>query len=335
MRRLLFLFALALAAPAFAKDPPAGRPAFDPTLLTRPADGGLVCARPADLMALTGAGDDTATAVVAQTVKAVAAFVDGDLKAENLPAASAIEQVVVGVSPNVTLSTDDEQGTFGLTGGKFGYVRTVDKFDWAAFLKATFPKATAKGHAGREYTTVGVKLGGFELAIAFFVPDDRTLVFDCDPDQMEAALAKWGKAEPKMPAGWDDVKGCAVAFVFPMGDRKWMTVPAKVSEVSGHVRDFVNGSDAACLGVSVGDEATLVGVFTASSADAASTVEGVVNKALTSAEEGLDGPLAGKVTAACTKDGKTVRVEARVKADAVKEFIKSRTKEYEGDGKCK
>lgn len=329
MRRLLFLFVLVLAGSAAAKDPPADRPAFDLSLLTRPPDGGVMAFRPAELIAHAGVPDDAVTGFIGQIAKAGAAFIDGELKAENLPAASSIEQVVLGLNLSLKLSTAEEQGMFGLQGSNFGYVRTVDKFDWAGMLKKTFPKAVAKTHAGREYLSCGIKFGTFEMVVGFFVPDERTLVFDMDVEKLEAALATWEERKrPAMPAGWDDVKGCSVAFVMPMGDRKWMTTAGKLNENGLLMKKLVKSLKSACVGMTFGDTTTAVGVFAAISDDAAFTVEGLVNKSLTAAEEGLGEKLPGKSNATTTRTGKTVRVQATVKANALKDFVRS----YAGNG---
>jgi hypothetical protein len=333
MRRLLFLFALVLAGSAAAKDPPPGRPAFDLSLLTRPPDGGMMAFRPAELIAHAGVPDDGVTGYIGQIAKAGAAFIDGELKAENLPAASSIEQVVLGLNLSLKLSTTEEQGTgtLSLQGSNFGYIRTTEKFDWAGIVKKTFPKAVTETHAGREYLSCGIKFGTFEVVIGFYVPDERTLVFDVDVEKLEAALATWEERKrPAMPAGWDDVKGCSVAFVMPMGDRKWMTTAGKLNENGLLLKKLAKSLKSACVGMTFGDTTTTaVGVFAAISDDAAFKVEGQVNKSLTAAEEGLGEKLAGKATATTTRTGKTVRVQATVKANALKDFVRS----YDDDGK--
>lgn len=323
MRRSFALFAVLLVGGvAVAKDPPAGRAAFDLSLLTRPADGGVMAFRPAEIAAHAGAPDEAVTAFVAQLAKAGAAFIDGGLKAEDLPAASAIEQVVIGLSLNLKLSTTTEQGAFSVTGTNFGHVRTTDKFDWAGLLKKTFPKAVAKSHAGSEYLPVGMKFGGWEFAIGFFVADERTLVFDVNAGKMEEWLAGRGKKKaPQMPAGWDDVKGCSVAFALPAGDRSWMTSAGELDEFGRLAKDLASGLTSACVGVTFGDTTTAVGVFTATSDDAAFTAEGVLNKALTALSESLPEPLAGQANATGIREGKTVRVDAAVKSNVLKAFL--------------
>lgn len=328
MSRSVALFAVLLVGGAVvAKDPPAGRPAFDLTLFTRPPDGGVMILRPAEIAAHSGLPDDAVSAFVGQITQAVAGFVDPGLKAEDLPPVSGIEQAAFGLSLRLTLSTDEEEGEFGIVGTNFGFVRTAEKFDWAGLVMKAFPKAARRAHAGTEYLSVGVKLGQWEWAAGFFVADERTLVFDVDADRLEEWLTNRGKKNiPDMPAGWADVRGCSAAFVMPMGDRSWMTTPA--GELDGHsplVRDFVNGLHSACVGITFGDATTLVGVFTATSDDDAHTAEGVVNKALTGLEEGLAALLAGKAKAVTTRTGETVRVEAEVKANILKEWLKAAT----------
>jgi hypothetical protein len=333
VRKLLLLFVLSAVGTAAAKDPPAGRPAFDPSLLTRPADGGIMAFRPAEVVAVAGASDEAVSGVVTQLAKAATAFIDGELKAEDLPPAADLEQAVFGMTLSLALSTEKEQGTFGMTGVNFGYVRTKAKFDWTALIKKTFPKATAKKHAGREYLSAGVKFGTFEFAVGFFVPDERTLVFDVDAEKLEAALAAWGENNaPKMPAGWDDVKGCSMAFVIPIGDRKWMTTPAgKLNDAGKQVKKLVKGLKSACVGVNLGDTTTAVGVFTATGDEAARTVEGILNESFTAYEASLGKTLAGTVVATATRDGKTVRVDGFAKVNVLREYMK--TQEAEGEPK--
>lgn len=323
MRRLLILFALTLAGTAAAKDPPAGRPAFDPSLLTRTPETGLMAFRPAELVANFGAPDETVSGVVTQLAKAATAFIDGELKAEDLPPVADIEQLVLGLNLNLKLSTDEEQGTFGVQGTDFGYVRTKGKFDWAGLIKKTFPKAETKKHAGREYLTAGIKFGTFEFVIGFYVPDERTLVFDVSTEKMEEALATWGeKKAPKMATGWDEVKGCSMAFVMPMGDRKWMTTPAgKLPEYSKQVRTLVKSLKSVCVGVTLGDTITAVGVLTATSDKAAHAVEGTVNQGLTAYEAELDEAFKDTMNATTTRDGKTVRVNGVVKVSSIKDLF--------------
>jgi hypothetical protein len=320
MRRLLSLFAVLLVGGvAVAADPPAGRPAFDLTLFTRPPDGGVMILRPAEIAAHSGTADEALAGFVGQLTAAgnAAGFV-GELKAEDLPAASAIEQAAFGLSLSLKLSTTEEQGSFNVGGTNFGFLRTTEKFDWAGLLKKAFPKGVPKTHAGSEYLSVGVKWGQWEWAVGFFVADERTLVFDVDADKLEEWLTNRGKRKiAAMPDGWDDVKGCSVAFVMPMGDRSWMTTPAELDEFGGLAKDVVTSLESACVGVTFGDTTAVVGVFTATSDDDAFTVEGGVNKALTALSGSLPEPLTGRASSTTTREGKTVRVEATVKANVL------------------
>lgn len=326
MRRLLSLFAVLLVGGvAFAKDPPAGRPAFDLSLFTRSPDGGVMLLRPAEIAAHAGAADDSLAGFIGQVVNtATAAGILGELKAEDLPAVSAIEQAAFGLSLSLKLSTTTEQGSFSVTGTNFGFLRTTDKFDWAGLLKKAFPNAVPKTHAGSEYLSVGVKWGEWEWAVGFFVADERTLVFDINADKLEEWLVNRGKRKiAAMPGGWDDVKGCSVAFVMPMGDRSWMTVPDQLDEFGGLAKDLVTSLESACVGVTFGDTTAVVGVFNGTSDDNAFTVEGIVNKLLTAAADGLDEGIAGKTASTTTRTGKTVRVIATVKANVLKEYIRT------------
>ncbi|MCU0703127.1 MAG: hypothetical protein MUF18_03955 [Fimbriiglobus sp.] len=323
-RSVVLLVVLLTAAVAPAKELPAGRADFDLSLLTRPPDNGLVCVRPAELAVLAGDTDEAVGGVVAQFAKAVAAFIDGELKVEDLPAAADLEQVVLGLNLSLTLSTQKEQGTLSLTGTNFGYLCTKGKFDWAGLIKKTFPKAQTKTHAGREYLTAGVKFSGFEFTLGFYTPDERTLVFDQNAEKMVAALGEWGKLVPTMPAGWDEVKGCSLAFVALMGNRKWMITPAgKLSEPGKQVKKLVKGLKSVCVGVTLGDTATAVGVFTATSDDAARTVQGILNDSFTAYEASLGKRLAGTLAATATRQGKAVRVDGFAKVNILREYLKA------------
>jgi hypothetical protein len=329
MRRLLLLFALIVAGTVSAKDPPAGRPEFDLSLLSRSASEGVIALRPAELAEHAGGTDDTLTALFTQSLKALVAFLDGTLKGDSLPAAADVEQLVLGLKVNLTLGKEGENGTFGLKGCDYGYARTVKKFDWAGMLKEAFPKAEAKKHAGVEYMSVQMKLGKHEWAIGFYFPDDRTVVFDLDASELEKGLTRKADDKPAdPPAGWEELKACSVAFVWPAGDRSWVTGGKELSESAQAVKELVDAVDVMSGGLTVGKETPLVLTFTATSADAAAdTVMTVVSGAVAEATKQAETLLGGELDVRTTRDDKSVRVEGAVKANLIKHLIGQMTNE--------
>lgn len=323
MHRLLTLFALMFVGTAAAKEPPAGRPAFDLTLMPRGVGPGLVAVRPAELAAAAGTTDDTLGAVITQSLKAAAAFFDGEVKADDLPAASAVEQVVLNIGPVLTLSGEAGKSSVSFNTEKLcGYVRTTDKFDWAAVVKRWFPKTAAKKHGDAEYLSVPLKVGSWEGAMGVFLPDDRTLVFDFDTAVIEKLIdRRAAKKEVDTPLGWESVKGCSAAYLLPAGDRKWMTAGKDLGDDSQALADLVNATEVACVGLTVGKETAAVAVFTAASDADAKTVEQGVGKAVAELGDGAAERFGGEAKAETKRTGKTVRVDATVKANAIKHLV--------------
>jgi hypothetical protein len=328
MRRLLFLFALLVAGTATAKDPPAGRPAFDRTLLPRGVDYGVLALRPAEIAEHAGGTDDTVTALMVQSLKAMAAFFDGEVKADDLPAVTAVEQAAFNLGPKLTLSGEAGGSTVAFNTERFsGYVRTTAKFDWAAVVKKWFPKTTAKAHGDAEYLSVPLKVGKWEGAMGVYVPDDRTAVFDFDTAVIEKLIDRRAKEEAaEEPAGWDAVKGCSVAYAVPAGDRKWLTEGKDLSEDSQTVAAVVKATEVACVGLTCGKETKVVAVFTAVSDDDAEAVLAVVSAGVTAAANAAEESLGGPLEATAKRDGSTVRVEGVVKANVVKHLAEQMAK---------
>lgn len=324
MRRPLILLALlCVGGVAGAKEPPAGRPAFDLALMPRGVGPGVVALRPAELAAAAGTTDDTLGAVVTQSLKAAAAFFDGEVKAGDLPAASAVEQVVLNLGPVLTLNGEEGKSSVNFSTEKLsGYVRTADKFDWAVVVKRWFPKAAARKHGDAEYLSVPLKVGSWEGAMGVYLPDDRTLVFDFDTAVIEKLIDRRAKKEAvEAPPGWDEVKGCSAAYLLPMGDRKWMTAGKDLGEDSQALVELLNATEVACVGLTVGKETAAVAVFTATSDANAKTVEKGVEKGLAALGEGATERFGGEAKADTKRTGKTVRVDATVKGNALKHLV--------------
>ena len=133
---------------------------------------------------------------------------DADFDAAKFPDLADIEQCVWNLNLKITTPTPDAQGSF-----LFGWVtpcviRTVQPFDWNDHVRKWFPKAAAKRIAGRSYVRIKIEhpaekgeapwLG----SMAFFAPDERTLVIAAEDDMFELLdrLAE-GKPAPYASAG--------------------------------------------------------------------------------------------------------------------------------------
>lgn len=330
MRSTLTLFAVLLAGGvAVAKDPPAGRVAFDLTLVPRGVGPGVVALRPAEIAEHAGTADDTLTAVVTQSLKAMAAFFDGDVKADDLPAVTAVEQAVFNLGPKLALGGGAGSSTVSFNTEKFsGYIRTTGKFDWGAVVKKWFPKTTAKKHGEAEYLCVPLKVGKWEGSMGVYVPDERTVVFDFDTEVIEKLIDQRAKkGEVDAPTGWDAVKGCSLAYVMPVGDRTWMTEGKELGEYEQALADLVKAADVACVGLTCGKETKVVSVFTATSEESAETVMALVSRGVAAVSNQAEEMLGGEFDATTKRDAKAVRVEGTVKANVVKHFAEQMAKE--------
>jgi beta-lactamase regulating signal transducer with metallopeptidase domain len=260
------------AGPAPAPTPAAadggGRPPFDLTYL--PPEGAVVAFRPAAVFARP-------------EMKNYAKAVDGDLgKLGELLGLGAdwglrvedIEQVTASV---VVQTQKAASGPQSAALCHFVTVRTTGDFDWARRLRA-LPGAEEVRHAGQTYFKVpthvlGGRIDGTNEALAVYVPDVRTAVFDS-----EAAVRKFldrrGAPPPERPwaADWRRVERGVFALALDTRDKGWLRArrqPEK--ELPAAAVTLAEKADSLVVGLDVTDRVLFQTL--AHAADAKATAE--------------------------------------------------------------
>lgn len=156
------------------------------------------------------------------------------------PGLAAIDTMVlpghITVGANADPGTKAEKPSQFMVGGTAAVIRTVRPYDWNAAVRRWFPFAAPAEHAGERFLCVRFKTALFpvltaffagmkdvdELAVAFYAPDDRTLVVDGDEairrmiDRRKAGRA----VEP--PPGWDKVSRGVLAVAFDNRNKQWV-----------------------------------------------------------------------------------------------------------------
>lgn len=266
---------LELALVVLGALPAAGRPEpFDLTYLPR-ANGSIVAARPAELVRYGGTPGGVYADHARRTLAALFAFFDGDLRAAAPPALADIETLVTTATCALGIETNpDGTSSFNFVGLSSGVVRTAKPFDWARCVTKWFPKAEPATHAGRSYYRVPVGAGEQKGHLAFFVPDDRTLVFDTDGDELKALLARLEKKlESPPPPGWDEVSRALVAVCLDTRAEGWLKAPDEPKRaVDRALTTVAREGGTVVLGFWAGDETRLHVVATARDEAAAKAV---------------------------------------------------------------
>lgn len=269
MLELVVAIATACAAPA------APRPAaFDLTYLPR-ATRSVIAARPAALLKRGGAPDKAFADTARRSLAALFALFDGDLKAAQPPALSDIDTVVTSAAFTLGIETNpDGTSAFNFVGMSSGVVTTAKPFDWTNCVKKWFPKAEAAKHAGRAYFRVPVGVGDAKAHLAFFVPNDRTLVFETEEDELKALLARLDKKlESPAPPGWDEVNRDLLAVCHDTAAPGWLKAPPVPKRaIDRALVTVARESTSLALGFSAGDETRLHFVAHTKTADAAREV---------------------------------------------------------------
>jgi hypothetical protein len=238
---------------------------FDLTYMPR-ATHSVIAIRPAELLKQTDGLDKTATAYVRKLLAAGFAFLDGDIKAAELPVLANVDQVIL--SANLTIGIEPEKdgkSNYGLGGISSGLVRTIKPFDWTGHIKKWFPKVEVVRHAGRDYLRIPIALGEKPSYIALLAADDRTLAFDSDEDEIKNLLSRLKKKSPPVrPAGWDEVARELIAISHDMTAEGWFTAPPKPQRgINRAVVEAVHNLKEVAIGISVGDASTIRVIATA------------------------------------------------------------------------
>jgi len=317
---------LVVAVAAACAAPAAPRPApFDLTYLPR-ATGSVIAARPAELLKRGGVPDKAFTDTARRTLAALFAFFDGDLKAAPTPALSDIETVVTSATLTLGIETNpDGTSSFNIVGLSSGVVRTAKPFDWTNCVKKWFPKAEAAKHAGRAYFRVPVGAGDAQSHLAFFVPDDRTLVFETSDDELKALLARLEKKlESPAPPGWDEVNRDLLAICHDTAAEGWLRAPAAPKRaVDRALVTVARESTALALGFTAGDETRLRVVAHTKDADAARAVSDALELILEDMADADDLGAAKKLFAAMKvkREKTTVRAAGAVDGNLLRQLL--------------
>jgi hypothetical protein len=286
---------------------------FDLTYMPR-ATNTVLAVRPAELLKRTDGLDKSATTLVRRSLAAGFAFLDGDIKAAEIPALTDVDQVVL--SANVTIGIEaakDGKSTFGLGGGiSSGFIRTVKPFNWTAHIKKWFPKVEEAQYEGRTYLKIPIGIGDQSSCIALLAADDRTLAFDTDEDEMKNLLTRLKKKSPPVaPAGWDEVGRDLIAVSHDMTAEGWFTAPPKPKrEFDKALVAAIHDLKGFSAGLSVGDTTTIRIIATARDEAAAKRALSAFKSLLAelASDKDVDPEKAKIVTAITVKrDGRILR----------------------------
>jgi len=317
---LVIAVATGCAAPA---DP---RPApFDLTYLPR-ATGSVIAARPAELLKRGGAPDKAFTDTARRSLAALFALFDGDLKAAPVPALSDVDTIVTSALFTLGIETNpDGTSSFNFVGMSSGVVRTAKPFDWTNCVKKWFPKAEAAKHAGRAYFRVPFGVGEAKGHLAFFVPDDRTLVFETDADELKALLGRLEKKlESPAPPGWDEVNRDLLAVCHDTAAAGWLKAPPVPKRaIDRALVTVARESTSLALGFSAGDDTRLHFVAHTKTADAARSVSESLKLTLEDMADTDDiGPM-GKLFGATKvkRDKTTVRATGTLEGNLLRRLL--------------
>jgi hypothetical protein len=304
----------------------ARRPApFDLTYLPR-ATGSVIAARPAELLKRGGAPDKAFSDTARRSLAALFALFDGDLKAAPVPALSDVDTIVTSALFTLGIETNpDGTSAFNFVGMSSGVVRTAKPFDWTNCVKKWFPKAEAVKHAGRAYFRVPFGVGEAQGHLAFFVPDDRTLVFETSDDELKALLARLEKKlESAVPPGWQEVNRDLLAVCHDTAAEGWLRAPAVPKRpIDRALVTIARESSSLALGFSAGDETRLHFVAQTKDADAARAVSDALKLVFEDMSESEDTGPAAKLFGAMKvkRDKTTVRATGTVEGNLLRRLL--------------
>lgn len=297
---------------------------FDLTYMPR-ATNSVLAVRPAELLKRTDGLDKSATTLVRRSLAAGFAFLDGDIKAAELPALTDVDQVVL--SAKVTIGVEaakDGKSTFGLGGGiSSGLIRTVKPFDWTGHIKKWFPKVEKVRYEGRTYLKLPIGIGDLPSCIVLLAADDRTLAFDTDEDEMKNLLTRLNKKSPLVaPPGWNEVGRDLIAVSHNVTAEGWFTAPPKPKRefdkaLVAAIRDLTGFS----AGLSVGDTTTIRVVATARDEASAKRALSAFKSLLAALASDKDvDPAKAKIITAMTvkRDGSVLRVTGAAPGNLLK-----------------
>ena len=158
------------------------------------------------------------------------------LPEKGLPLIEEVEQVV-GTVKFLTDPTQKEHAGFVLT---LNMLRTVKPFDWHKAMKEYAPTATEMKYKDRVYYMGASKLFGGNEHFCFYIPNDRTIVFDG-----EANLQKLLEAAPvdrlaAMPwaADWKRLERGTLAMIIDNHKGAWSKVNAMRTVKTRNMFDF-------------------------------------------------------------------------------------------------
>jgi hypothetical protein len=267
------------AAPAVRSAQP-----FDLTYLPPHAPLRLVLLRPAELARLAPPRSSLPQ-MFDSVAWLVIQFAGGNLKAAAPPAFAEIEQGAFHINLQITYSEESDHGNL-ILGTSSMMLRTVKPFDWAGRVAKWFPKAERVRHSGREYVRVKVNLAALgckgEASMAFFVPDQRTLVLD-NEDYIQKLLEELqaGRTFNLEKAGLDKIGKGLVAVSFNNRDRSWLKGKPKGDPSQAKAeRLLINSLDRVVLGMKAGERSALELIATARSEAAAREVVKVMKELL-------------------------------------------------------
>ncbi len=206
-----------------------------------------------------------------------------------------------------------------------GVVTTAKPFDWTDCVKKWFPKAEAAKHAGRAYFRVPFGVGEAKGHLAFFVPNDRTLVFETDEDELKSLLGRLEKKlESPAPPGWDEVNRDLLAVCLDTATPGWLKAPALPKRaIDRALVTVARESTTLALGFSAGDDTRLHFVAHTKDADAARTVSESLKLVFEDMAEAEDlGPVAKLFGATKVKrDKTTVRATGALEGNLLRRLL--------------
>jgi hypothetical protein len=233
-------------------------------------------------------------------------FASGNQKAATPPAFAEIEQAAFNINLQIICSKEGDHGNL-ILGTSSMMLRTVKPFDWSGRVAKWFPKAERVRHSGREYVRAKFNLAALgskgEISVAFFVPDQRTLVVDND-DSIRKLLEELqaGRTFNLEKAGLDKIGKCHVAGSFDNRDRSWLQGKPKADtpEAKAEVL-LIESLDRVVLEMTIGERSAIKLTATARSKAAAREVVKVMKALLDAGVRNLPPPGRGQAAEARAK----------------------------------
>ena len=147
------------------------------------------------------------------------------------------EQIeLVAGNMNVVVENSDEPGQSKIMfGSGRTFIRTIEPFDWKAFVVGHLPETVEKQHRGRTYLELPVlpMLGPTKVCV--YVLDDRTLAFATSEADLQGMISASLETQPRSRwhDHWSAVDGGLLTLAVDNQEVKWLEVRGSKGEWPG------------------------------------------------------------------------------------------------------